>query len=240
MQDKTLVLFDIDGTLITPLRPAFAISRFSYAIKKVMGVDVEVNTTMWKRFNGWSDRGIFWTLLKEQTKTTKQDMLAHIDEISDAFVEYLESLAVGQKVYAEIPAARQLFDKVKTGDHLILGTLTGNLEKSAKWKLKHTGVPVDSFVFGVYGHEADTRDELARLVIPRANAMFHMSLKPHDIIVIGDTVHDIRCARVIGARVVAVSTGWNIAKEDLANEKPDLLVDSLLDERVLTLLGLGQ
>jgi phosphoglycolate phosphatase-like HAD superfamily hydrolase len=39
---------------------------------------------------------------------------------------------------------------------------------------------------------------------------------------------DIRCARAIGAGVVAVATGWHTA-EELAAAKPDLLLSDLSD-----------
>ena len=43
--------------------------------------------------------------------------------------------------------------------------------------------------------------------------------------VIGDTPMDVRCARAIGARAVAVATGWH-SRERLATAAPDLLLDS--------------
>jgi phosphoglycolate phosphatase-like HAD superfamily hydrolase len=46
--------------------------------------------------------------------------------------------------------------------------------------------------------------------------------------VIGDTVHDIRCARAIGALAIAVPTGGS-SRDALAAESPDLLLDNLAD-----------
>ena len=97
------------------------------------------------------------------------------------------------------------------------------------------GLP--DFAFGVYGHEADKGGSI-EVAYSKATAYFGKAVRPRDIIVIGDTVNDIRCARVIGALVVIVNTGWRIDKETLIKAKPDLFVDTLLDERVLTLLGL--
>jgi phosphoglycolate phosphatase-like HAD superfamily hydrolase len=48
------------------------------------------------------------------------------------------------------------------------------------------------------------------------------------IIVIGDTQHDIRCGRSIGARCVAVPTGM-ASKEVLRDAQPDVLVETLED-----------
>jgi phosphoglycolate phosphatase-like HAD superfamily hydrolase len=50
--------------------------------------------------------------------------------------------------------------------------------------------------------------------------------------VIGDTVHDISCARSINAFAVAVPTG-NTPASELAAAKPDLLLEDLSDPRPL-------
>jgi phosphoglycolate phosphatase len=55
---------------------------------------------------------------------------------------------------------------------------------------------------------------------------------PERIWVIGDTPLDIRCARAIGARAVAVATGWHSTSE-LAAHEPDLLLTDLSDATAL-------
>jgi phosphoglycolate phosphatase-like HAD superfamily hydrolase len=45
-------------------------------------------------------------------------------------------------------------------------------------------------------------------------------------VVVGDTEHDIACARAAGARVVAVATGGR-SLEELATHRPDLVVRDL-------------
>lgn len=236
---KKLVLFDIDGTLIRPVAAVEAVRRFPYAIKKVFGLNVHHDIEMWKTFNGWSDRSILWAYV-ERYGISKKMFLSQLDALGDAFVDYLNAAAQKQTLYEPIKDAQSLFMRIHAAQHMVLGTLTGNLPKSAHWKCAHVGIAETYIRFGIYGHEADLRDDLARLVIPKAKQELGTMFDPSDIIFIGDTVHDIRCARAIGASVVAVSTGWNIPKETLKQEKPDLLVDSLLDERVLKLLGLGQ
>ena len=52
-------------------------------------------------------------------------------------------------------------------------------------------------------------------------------------VIVGDTPHDVRCARAIGANAVAVLTGWH-GRAELAACNPDLLLDDLSDpERLL-------
>jgi phosphoglycolate phosphatase-like HAD superfamily hydrolase len=57
------------------------------------------------------------------------------------------------------------------------------------------------------------------------------------VLVIGDTPHDIDCGRSIGARCVAVATGHTPADE-LRRSTPDVLVESLTHiEPILHLLA---
>ena len=63
-------------------------------------------------------------------------------------------------------------------------------------------------------------------------------LKREDVVVIGDTPHDVDCARACGAVAVAVATG-QYPREALLADRPDHFFEDLSDtERVLrALLG---
>lgn len=232
-----LVLFDIDGTLIRPLVGGKALQRFSYAIKKAYGVDVQVDELSWgQRYNGKGDWWIISDLVRDHG-LSQSSIKWGLDRVGRAFCEYLDRMAQGGKVYEAIEDAQALVDVVVGAPHLTASVLTGNLGASAQWKLTHAGYKV-FYTFGVFGHEAQDRKKLAKLVLPKAKKHLGYEVHPNDVVVIGDTVHDIRCARSIGARVIAVTSGWHVDPKGLEKEWPDLLVDSLMDERVLDLLGL--
>lgn len=237
-RQKKLVLFDIDGTLIQAQRMEDNLQRFRYAAKKIYGVDMGAFTiARWKskNFNGAGDRHILWEFIKD-FGITKDAFLDRIGDVGDAFAEYLESIKDGGPSYTVIPEAKILVEKVVAAEHLSEGVLTGNLGPAASWKLRSTGLP--DIAFGVYGHEADERNDLARLIPHKAEAFFGQRFMPRDIIIIGDTVRDAECAGVIGATSVIVGTGWDVVKEDFSAFPPDLYVDTLMDEKVLALLGL--
>jgi phosphoglycolate phosphatase-like HAD superfamily hydrolase len=60
-----------------------------------------------------------------------------------------------------------------------------------------------------------------------------VAFAPTEVVVIGDTPHDIDCARAFGALAVAVGTG-QYTREELLAEGPDALFDDLSDvDRVL-------
>ena len=107
--------------------------------------------------------------------------------------------------------------------------LTGNVAEMARIKLEAFGV-LGEFAWGAYGDEAPDRNELARLAVRRA-AERH-GVTPERCVVVGDTEHDIACARAAGAKVVAVATGSHTG-EALRACAPDLLLDDLSRERLL-------
>src|SRR3989344_5446940 len=232
---KKFVIFDIDGTLIRALRPIDNLQRFRYSIQKAFDVDVgKMTHEVWKRgnYNGKGDRFILWNMLSHHG-VSRDTFLDRLGEIGEYFAAYLDIVRADGPSYEVIEDAKKLLEKVISARHLSEGVLTGNLGPSARWKLKDAGLP--EFAFGVYGHEADSREDLARLIIPKAKKFFGRDIIPSDITIIGDTVNDVLCARAIGATVIIVSTGWNVHKDEFADHLPDLHVDSLLDERVLSL-----
>jgi phosphoglycolate phosphatase-like HAD superfamily hydrolase len=95
----------------------------------------------------------------------------------------------------------------------------------ARIKLEAFGVH-DAFAWGAFGDEAPDRNELAKLAVHRAAERHGVSSER--CIVVGDTEHDIACARAAGAKVVAVATGSQ-SREELADHSPDLLLDDLVD-----------
>ncbi len=232
-----LVLFDIDGTLIRPLRVTDALQRFPFAIQKVFDIQIaQITDTFWKRsgYNGNCDRYILWDMVKH---TINRDyFIDHLGDLEECFVEYLDSLDDGKPLYEKIPDASSLVDKVIASDSHVSGVLTGNLMYSANWKLHHAGY--NRFSFGVYGHETDERNDLAKLALYKAGLYFNPDIQAKDIIIIGDTVHDIVCAQAIGAPVVIVSTGHGVSESEIKSLMPDLYCNSLNHPDVISFLGL--
>lgn len=237
MKRKKLVLFDIDGTLIRPLKPQKSLERFPYAIGKVFNVTMTVRSEDWP-YNGVGDRAILWDMVKDKG-ISRAALLHNLPKLARHFYDYLSMVARDGPVYEQVADAKKLLDMVVQSSHLSYGVLTGNLIDSARWKLAHTGYG-SPFTFGAYGHETDTREALAKRAVAKVKKHFGRSFRPRDVIVIGDTHNDIRCGKAIGAVTVVVVNSWNVDRLTLEREHPDLLVDSLMDERVLSLLGLDK
>jgi phosphoglycolate phosphatase len=92
---------------------------------------------------------------------------------------------------------------------------------------------------GAYGSDHMDRRRLPSLAARRAHALLGTAFDPADVIVIGDTPHDIDCARAFGAVAVAVATG-QYPREDLLADRPDHFFEDLSDtDRVLAALLAG-
>ena len=234
MTYNKLALFDIDGTLIAhagALTPA--LNRYQMAIKATYGIDTIYNL---KKYNGSIERAIAWDLLKD-SGISRDAFLEKFPMYVEHLRESLMELSQKQPLYVPIPDAVTLAEKLSQKKDTAVGVITGNAKRIAEWKLVYTGL-TPYFSFGLYGDEADDRNELAKLVFEKSKKELHQTFAPKDIIVIGDTIHDIRAGKAIGATTIAVTTGLHVAKNVLAHEQPDFLVDTLLDNAILTLFGL--
>lgn len=126
------------------------------------------------------------------------------------------------------PGIIDILTALSARDDIILGLLTGNFTESAKIKLSSRDLN-RFFRFGVYGDDAPVRDLLPEVAQKRMNELFDMHIDFKNTIIIGDTVHDVRCAKYSGAVSVAVGTGWS-TREILENENPDFYFDNLEDK----------
>ncbi|MCB9761557.1 MAG: haloacid dehalogenase-like hydrolase [Alphaproteobacteria bacterium] len=100
--------------------------------------------------------------------------------------------------------------------------LTGNTQGGAREKLRAVGM-WEAFPFGAFGDDAPSRNDLVPIAVQRARAH---GVAPGRVVVIGDTPHDVACARAGGAVAVAVCTGWS-ARAELTAAGPDLLLEDL-------------
>lgn len=233
-----LILFDIDGTLIRhAIKHTAQIGgwpRFIYAAKKVYGVQVNPNTT---NYNGWVDREILLNLVSEQG-ISKPEFTRKFPFAIDALHEYaLKQDKQSFKLYEKIPEAEKLVQLVSLSPNYQIGILTGNVRKITLWKLVHSQIDLKYFKLFLTGDEVDDRISLAKTVFSKALEVFGENFLPQELVIIGDAIGDVRCAKAIGASVVIVLTGGH-NKSELEKEKPDLLVDSLIDPQVLKFLDL--
>lgn len=144
------------------------------------------------------------------------------------FKDYAKRLQriLQQKEVTVCPGVREFIQHARQRTQPpILGLLTGNVRIGAELKLKHVGL-WDIFTTGGFADDHEERDHIAAIARMRGTALAGQSLEDHEILVIGDTPLDIRCARAIGARVLAVGTG-GASMEELEQHRPDYLARDL-------------
>jgi phosphoglycolate phosphatase-like HAD superfamily hydrolase len=107
----------------------------------------------------------------------------------------------------------------------LLGLLTGNIRLGAEIKLRHFDL-WDHFITGGFADDHEDRDQIAAAAKLRGSRVLQRPLSGDEVLVIGDTPLDIRCARAIGARALAVATG-GARFEELVKHRPDWAVKDL-------------
>lgn len=225
-----LFLFDIDGTLLTaggaPRR------AFRRALIEHFGTDGdEVRTD----FSGKTDPQIVYELMG--AAGFDDDRIE--ERIADLFDHYLVGLEreleeeAGHRLY---PGAAEVVEALANDPRVVLGLVTGNVERGARLKLERFDL-WRRFAVGAFGSDDRERDRLPQIAIERASRLTGRRFAGSEVVVIGDTPADVQCARAAGALAVAVATG-RPTREELEASRPDLLLDSL-EEWPHLLAGLG-
>lgn len=131
-----------------------------------------------------------------------------------------------------LPGVEALIAALEGVAHVAL--LTGNWTAGADRKLAAAGL-ADRFAFGAFAEDAEDRNGLVPVVVERARAR---GLAVGGVLVIGDTINDVVCARAGGAAVVVVETGF-CTPDELAASGPDLQVRDLAEGLpwILALVG---
>ena len=123
-----------------------------------------------------------------------------------------------------LPGVETLLEHLASLENVELGLLTGNLKEAAQIKLQNVGID-HYFSFGGYGDSHADRNDVAVAAVENARDTIASFSSDH-VWVIGDTANDIRCARHVGAKVLAVETG-GVSAESLRAADPDLQMRDL-------------
>jgi phosphoglycolate phosphatase-like HAD superfamily hydrolase len=107
----------------------------------------------------------------------------------------------------------------------MLGLLTGNIRLGAEIKLRRYGL-WEFFETGGFADDSEDRNHIAAAALEHGRRLLGENLRGGEILVVGDTPHDVRCGKHIGAKVLAVATG-GAKLDELKNHKPDWAVEDL-------------
>src|SRR4029078_9548990 len=160
---------------------------------------------------GRTDRLIMTDALALSGRPLDDDLLAQFRELYCTFLRE-ELVAAPTHEYSDagvkgmLPGVRTLLDLLQDRDDIDLALLTGNFRSSAEIKLAHYDL-WRYFPWGAFADDALERPDLLPVALTRYHSHTARAIDPADVIIVGDTPHDVTCARAGGAKVVAVATG---------------------------------
>lgn len=226
---KRLILFDIDGTILST--HSAATRGFHRALLEVYGTAGPIAT---HPFDGKTDPQIARELLR----------VAGLDDstIEQGFAglwrAYLRELAIELAHPAHttqlFPGVLAILDALEPYRATsVIGLLTGNVHQGAVLKLGSVGL-AEHFTLGAYGSDHERRDQLPAIAVERAREMTGREFTGKEVVIIGDTPADMTCGQALGVRAIGVATGkYSIAELQAAGA--DIVFPDLAD----TELALG-
>ena len=194
-----LILFDIDGTLL--LTRGAGIMAMQDAMKELTGREHSVDGL---EFSGCLDHLIWKDICqRNQTETT--------DELHDSFREryhfHLNRRFDTDATSSALPGATELMQALTEDTRNTLGLVTGNYPETGRLKIERANIDYAAFkVFG-WATDGQHRRDLPVAATTQFNEQSPSPIDPHEVIIIGDTPHDIDCAHHNNHRVLAVTTG---------------------------------
>jgi phosphoglycolate phosphatase len=233
--EARLILFDIDGTLVnTAGAGRLAMER---AFRKVLGIS-DLSGAEGVSYAGRTDPVILDAIV-QALEIDGAIFNSRRDRLVARFVEELRlEMMIGIPARRTLPGVRALLQELASREEITLGLVTGNLESTARIKLEPFGIN-HYFATGGFASDHADRRRIAAIGRDRAAAQAGIDFAPSQVTIVGDTQHDVDCARANGFRAVAVDTGW-VPREALVKAAPDSLLSALDDSSVLEALGLCQ
>ncbi len=231
--DRTLILFDIDGTLL------FSDGCGRAAVQRSLLELYHLEDGLGRvQIAGQTDRQLLQDVL-QPLGYTPEAVAEQVPSFAEAMVRHLLVIIDQHRVRAT-PGARELIRDLAADPRACLGLVTGNLREIMPIKLRAAGFDPASFAIGAYGGEAAERSELPPLALQRAVDYWRTSFPPERIVIVGDTPNDVACARAVNARVVAVLTGPPLVHEALRQAKPDIILNDLADRATVMAALFGE
>lgn len=218
---QRLVLFDIDETMISSDGAGRrAIGR---ALMDLFGVKPEMITVS---MSGKTDPQILSEILRA-AQMSEEEIQSRLSDMFELYISILkEELKKCNRyiMHKGIPEILEILDK---HDEVCLGLLTGNIETGARLKLDIFDLN-RYFPIGAYGSDSADRMELPHVANLRAKDHYGVMFRPDQLVIIGDSIYDVMCAKGYGARSIAVNTGVT-QREALEEQDPDYLFATLED-----------
>ena len=213
---RKLILFDIDGTLL--MTGGAGKEAFDRVFQECFDV-----TGAWRDIHpdGRTDPSLIVELFEKNLgRRPRPEEMARV---THAYARAMEECLPRSARFRLLPGVVELLNLISDRGLGLLGLATGNFEVTASQKLRHAGLH-HYFQFGGYGSDHAGRLELTRTAVERGRSLLGRNIPNEEIILVGDTVHDIECGRRLDLTTVAVATG-STPRATLAAARPDFVLD---------------
>lgn len=191
-----VVLFDIDGTLVTTGGAGAKAWGLAFAELYDASANIEDFTEA-----GMPDQEVVTVTFRHVIG--REPGPREIAALMAKYLEHLPETVAESTTYTVYPGVHELLPRLCSSGHL-LGLTTGNIEAAARIKIARAGLN-RYFPFGGYGSDAADRGELTRIALDRAARL--LGVKPEESYVVGDTPRDVEAAHEASATAVGVATG---------------------------------
>jgi phosphoglycolate phosphatase-like HAD superfamily hydrolase len=193
---KTVVFWDIDGTLLTTGRAGMYAWQDAFEAETGLSADILQFDSA-----GLPDPLIAERLLSEYAGST--DPAAARRMLRGYELRLPESLP--RRDGNALPNVREILEALRERSDVYSMLLTGNTRAGARAKLSFYGL-ADYFQAGAFSDGASDRTAIAHPALARARDLVG-EVHADRVYVVGDTPHDVQCAKAIDARAIAVATG---------------------------------
>jgi phosphoglycolate phosphatase-like HAD superfamily hydrolase len=218
---RALILFDIDGTLLTSAAAGRAAIELAFADEfDDLGFFDMV------RFDGKTDPQIVRELYtaaghpaRATDSATELVLARYLDHLG-------ETLAARRERVLALPGVSSLLLALEAEADVCVGLLTGNVARGAELKLEAAGLGFDRFSVGAFGSDSGHRPDLPEIAVRRTRERFGHAPQGDRIVIIGDTPADVTCGASLGVRTVAVATG-SYTEAELREAGADITVPTL-------------
>ena len=222
----SIILFDIDGTLIRSGGGGRA--AMELAFEDICG---RADALSRVDFRGMTDGVIFRLGLQAIGRSFGADVF---DRLVRSYLHHLEVAVAAAPGFRVLPGVGELLERGNARLEVALGLGTGNLEQGARIKLARPGLN-RYFAFGGFGSDHDERSEVLRIGAKRGAEHLGSSIDQCRVVVVGDTPRDVMAARDIAADCIAVGTGGHSLAE-LREAGARHVFEDLSDPRAVNVL----
>ncbi|MCU0424544.1 MAG: HAD hydrolase-like protein [Candidatus Kapabacteria bacterium] len=228
-----LLLFDIDGTLVSVERSASRM-MLRRVVEEIFAIELPPHFEF--QLGGKTDYQIMTEtaqMLDLPTKLVEEKR----EQIQDVLTQHTATLS-NPETMRILEGVKHLVEHLASRNDVALALLTGNLETTALLKLRPHGLD-RHFPVGAFGSDHIDRTMLPPIALKRANAHyktqhgFHINFEAKNTLIIGDTLNDIACAKAHGIKTLAVATG-TVGMGTLREAGAEFVVENFADMQAIT------